>query len=318
MSRTVVDRVRDALLAVQRQSWEQGVAGHALLDLGEEELPLLLAEAAIARQAADGRLGVIEADGSAVNGATCLELVRYAGRRTGEERWRRAAERQLGWLLEGAPRAGDGTLFHLVDAREVWADTVYMVLPALAQAGHLEAAVAQFDGHRARLHDPGSGLYAARWSQHRDGLVDPRHWGTGNGWVVAGIARALHLFPDWPGDVRARMVSHAHAVLDACLRHRRADGIFHDVVDDPGSFPEVNVAQMLAYGALTGVADGWLPASYRAVGESLLAAARAHVDAVGLVRDVCGSPDFSRPGTSAEAQAFHLLAHAAAARAGAR
>jgi unsaturated rhamnogalacturonyl hydrolase len=36
------------------------------------------------------------------------------------------------------------------------------------------------------------------------------------------------------------------------------------------------------------------------------------VDESGLVRDACGSPTFDRAGTSAEAQAFHLLARAAA------
>ncbi|MET8838206.1 hypothetical protein ABZV78_30455 [Micromonospora sp. NPDC004540] len=32
------DRVLAALLAMQRQSWEQGVTGHALLDLGHAAL----------------------------------------------------------------------------------------------------------------------------------------------------------------------------------------------------------------------------------------------------------------------------------------
>ncbi|WP_243420743.1 hypothetical protein [Micromonospora globispora] len=74
-------------------------------------------------------------------------------------------------------------------------------------------------------------------------------------------------------------------------------------------------AQMLAYAALTGVADGWLPASYLDTGADLLAAADRRVDRYGRVTGVSGSPDFAGPGTSSEAQAFHLLAHAALARA---
>ncbi|MET7968288.1 hypothetical protein [Micromonospora sp. NPDC005305] len=42
------DRVLAALLAMQRQSWEQGVTGHALLGLGE--LALLVADTAVTRQ----------------------------------------------------------------------------------------------------------------------------------------------------------------------------------------------------------------------------------------------------------------------------
>ena len=110
--------------------------------------------------------------------------------------------------------------------------------------------------------------------------------------------------------------SHARAVLDATLAHRRPDGLFHDVLDDPASHVETNVAQMLAYTALTGAADGWLPPSYADTGRDLLATADRQVDRYGLVTPVSGAPDFTHPGTSAEAQAFHLLAHAARRRAG--
>jgi unsaturated rhamnogalacturonyl hydrolase len=99
-------------------------------------------------------------------------------------------------------------------------------------------------------------------------------------------------------------------VLDACLAYRRADGLFHDVLDDPGTFVETNAAQMFAYAALVGAADGWLPQSYRDTGRDLAAAAGRRVDALGLVTGACGSPTFDRPGTSTEAQAFHLLVHA--------
>jgi unsaturated rhamnogalacturonyl hydrolase len=287
----VIAKVLDALLAIQRQSWEQGVAAQAALDLGRTDLARLMAEAAVVRQAADGRLG--GDDDNAVNGGVCGEAVLAAG-------FTGAAGRQLGWLLRDAPRDADGTLFHVLGGREVWADTVYMVVPFLALTGHLDEAVRQVDGHRRRLCS--DGLYAAIAPRR------PEHWGGGNGWVVAGIARAVRLAPalrdTW-------LPAHAREVLDACLAHRRADGLFHDVLDDPGTFRETNAAQMFAYAALTGAKDGWLPGAYAGTGRDLLAAATREVDEFGLVRNACGSPTFDRPGTSAEAQAFHLLAHAA-------
>lgn len=296
-----VGRVLAALLAMQRQSWEQGVAGHALLDLGRDQQAMLLADAAVTRQHPDGRLGDVSGEDGAVNGAACGEALWHAVAAHPDERWSAALDRQLDWLLTRAPRAADGTLFHLLGNRQVWADTVYMVVPLLALCGHPAAAAAQVDGHRHRLHDERSGLYAARWDADRERLAHPGHWGTGNGWVVAGLARALRLRADWPAGRRAELAEHARQVLDACLAHRRPDGLFHDVLDDPGSFVEVNVAQMLAYAALTGVADGWLPGSYRDVGRDLFAAANRRVDRHGLVRPVSGAPDFTRPGTSAEA-----------------
>jgi len=71
---------------------------------------------------------------------------------------------------------------------------------------------------------------------------------------------------------------------------------------------------MFSYAATVGAADGWLPASYAAVGRDLLAAASREVDGYGVVRGACGSPTFDHPGTSAEAQAFSLLAAGALAR----
>ncbi|RZU74503.1 hypothetical protein EV384_2973 [Micromonospora kangleipakensis] len=63
------------------------------------------------------------------------------------------------------------------------------------------------------------------------------------------------------------------------------------------------------------IADGWLAPSWLDVGADLLAAADRRVDRYGRVTGVSGAPEFAGPGTSPEAQAFHLLAHAALDRA---
>ncbi|WP_258726520.1 glycoside hydrolase family 88 protein [Cellulomonas sp. NS3] len=310
-------RVLAALLAMQRQSWEQGVASHALLDLGLTGLAEVVARDAVTRQTAEGKLAEIE-DGGIVNSAANGEAVLRAAQHTGDATLREAFDRQVRWIARDAPRADDGTLLHLVGTREVWVDSVYMVLPLLVLAGEVEEAARQLAGHRARLFDEATGLYSARWDEDSARLTLAAPWGTGNGWVVAGIARALHLLGDLDvaggGDgFRAAAAAHAREVIDACLEHRDEDGVFHDVVTDPATFPETNLAQMLAYAVLTGVADGWLPASYASVGRSLVGAARARVDPCGFVTPVCGAPRFDRPGTSAEAQSFFLLATAAAA-----
>jgi unsaturated rhamnogalacturonyl hydrolase len=294
----MIDRVVTAMLSMQRQSWEQGVAANAALDLGRPDLARLLADAAVVRQAADGRLGDVDGEDGAVNGAACGEAVLVAG-------FSGAAHRQLRWLAEDAPRAADGTLFHLRSRPEVWADTVYMVVPFLALAGRPDLAVRQIDGHRSRLCR--DGLYSAIWSEDSESLRRADHWGGASGWVVAGIARALRLVPALSRD---DLAAHVREVLDACLAHRRSDGLFHDVLDDPSTFVETNAAQMFAYAALVGAADGWLPSSYADIGRDLAAAAAAKVNELGLVTGACGSPTFDRPGTSTEAQAFHLMVHA--------
>lgn len=307
-----------ALLCMQRQSWEQGVAAQAAIDLGRTDLAVLMAHAAVTRQGADGRLGDLETDANSVNGGACGEPVLLAHRVTGDARYAEAARRQVEWFTDHAPRAADGTLFHMMDGHpcehQVWADTVYMAAPLLALAGRTDLALQQFEGHRRRLWDEASGLYSAIWREDAGDFGRADNWGTGSGWVVAAVARSLHLVPDWPDGVRASLAAHAREVIDACLRHRRPDGLFHDVLDDPTTFRETNIAQMLAYACLTGVADGWLPPEYADTGRDLLAAATRQVDERGLVAEACGSPRFDHSGTSSEAQAFHLLALAARGR----
>lgn len=302
------EQVLAALLGMQRQSWEQGVLGHALLDLGRTALLPVLARDAVARQTADGKLAEIE-DGGIVNSAANLDVLEQVpGTDPGP------AGRQRRWLLEDAPRAADGTLFHLTGSRQVWVDTVYMVLPALVRSGAVDAAARQFAGHRRRLFDAGPGLWAHQWDEDAGAPVRTAHWGGGNGWVVAGLARALRGRPE-PAFARVA-AEHARSLVDAMLAHRAPSGLFHDVLDDPATFEEVTAGEMLAYGILTGVADGWLPGSYAAAGRSLVDTARAHVDGDGLLTPACGAPRFDRPGISAEAQAFFLLATAAQDRLG--
>lgn len=306
------DAVLHALLGMQRLSWEQGVTAHAALDLGHAALAAVIADDAVTRQDADGRLGEVDG-GGLVNCGALVEVVDVAWRAGGDPRLRAALDRQLAWFDEGCPRAADGTLFHIAGSEQMWTDSVYMLVPALFRLGRPEAAMVQLAGHRARLR-LADGLYAARWDSPTGRLVLGTRWGTGNGWVAAALARAWR--EEAAAPYRDALAAQAREVIEASLAHRRADGLFHDVLDDPGSFVEANVAQMLAYAVLTGVADGWLEPTWADVGRDLRAAAARGVDDLGFVRPVAGSPHFDHAGRSAEAQAFYLMALAAEMRAG--
>lgn len=308
-------RVLTALLAMQRQSWEQGVASHALIDLGLLDEAVLLAHDAVVRQSPTGKLGEVD-DIGIVNGGACGEAVHLAAEGRPDDGYREALDRQLEWLLRAAPRAADGVLFHIEGTREVWVDSVYMVVPLLYLVGEPAAARLQFEGHRDRLFDEAAGLWSWRWSEDEQRVTHPMHWGTGNGWVIAGIARAWRSGGEHDPWFAKFGPAHARVVIDACLRAEQAAHGFHDVLDDPSTFEEGDVRQMLAYGVLAGVADGWLPDSYLSTGQRLVAEARTEVDDAGLVTGVCGAPRFDRRGTSPEAQAMFLLATAAAALTG--
>ena len=226
-----------------------------------------------------------------------------------------AADSQLDYLLGQAPRAADGTLYHLVDAKEFWIDSMYMAPPALAAAGYPDEAVAQIEGLRARLFLPEKGLFAHRWDDANGRFIRRAAWGVGNGWAAAGMARVAAALPSGSA-ARESLARYVRELADAWLPFRTPDGLFHDVVDDPSTFIETNAAQMLAYSLFRGVAEGWLPPEYQKEALSLRMSVRAKVDALGFVRASCGAPLFDGPGVAPEAQAFFHLMHAAAAAAG--
>jgi unsaturated rhamnogalacturonyl hydrolase len=106
----------------------------------------------------------------------------------------------------------------------------------------------------------------------------------------------------------------ARALIDSLLKHQRPDWLFHNIVDGPESFVEVNLSQMLAYTIYRGLLAGWLPVEYEKPARSLRQAVSGKVDRFGLVQGVCGSPRFDKTGVAAEGQSFCLLLDAVAQR----
>ena len=306
-------RVRRAMLSMQRASWEQGLAAQAALEEGEEELAILLAREAVLRQGADGRLAQLGADPGVTDAGAAGEAVVFAALATGDGALAEGAERLLGWLARRAPRSAEGVLLHQLPAPdgELWSDSFYMAPPFLALAGRPGDAVHQVRGLWRRLWLPGKRLLAHRWNADRARFVREAAWGVGNGWAAAGMVRTAELLPASMRAEREELLGLVRELLAGCLRHQRGDGLFHDVVDDPSSFVEVNLAQMLAWTIFRGTGAGWLDAALRSRAEAMREAAVARVDASGLVQGVCGSPAFDRPGTAVEGQAFFLMMEAA-------
>lgn len=307
----MLKKVSQALLSMQRYSWEQGVAAQAFLELGETELATQLARDAVQRQGADGRLALMRDNEGVTDPAANGEALLVAVRMTKEPRLQSALEAMLSYLLKTAPRAADGTLFHVMDVQEIWVDSLYMAPPFLAVAGQLDEALRQIQGMKNRLWNSEARLYAHIWDEGHQALKRAAHWGVGNGWAAAGLTRVIRALPEARVSDRQILQSHLREIIDGCLAHQREDGLFHDVVDQPETFVETNLAQMLAYSIYRGLQGGWLPATYREKADQMRAAAHQKVDASGYVQDVCGAPNFDRAGTAPEGQAFFMLMEAA-------
>lgn len=307
----MLNQVSRALLTMQRYSWEQGVAAQAFLEMGETDTAILLARDAVQRQGPDGRLAVLRDNDGVTDPAANGEAVLVAARLTQEPALRIAAERMLNYLMEVAPRASDGTLYHVTDANQVWIDSMYMAPPFLAVARQPDEAIKQIRGIKKRLWNSEKKLYAHMWDEDSSTLKRAAHWGVGNGWAAAGITRVIRTMPESRAKEKQELALHVRDILDGCLAHQRQDGLFHDVLDQPDTFVETNLAQMLAYSIYRGIRGEWLPFSYMEKADRMRAIVHQKVDASGYVQGVCGAPTFDRAGTAPEGQAFFMLMEAA-------
>ena len=302
----MTDRVKRALLAMQRYNWEQGVTAQAFLEAGDEAVAIALAIEGANRQNADGRCCHIAESTAVTDPCAVGEALLFAAEKTHDPFLLAAKEKLLRWALVDAPRNSSGVVYHFLDSRMIWVDSMYMLPPFLARAGEYDEAMRQLDGYWDILYTPENGLLAHQWSDVEERFLRRDAWAVGNGWAMAGMARVIVLLPEnHPG--RTRLIRRVQQLISAALPCQMDDGAFHDVLDDPATFREVNFAQMLAYTIYRGVQEGWLDASLLPHAEKARAAALAEVDQYGLVRNVCGAPYFDKPGVAPEGQAFHIL-----------
>jgi len=304
-------RVIRAALAMQRWPWEQGVLAQALLDWGDAELAVLMAHEAVVNQYKDGRLGMKYDRGAATDPASNGEPVLFAASATGDAKYKAAAQRMLEYLLYRAPRTRDRVLFHNENQGQIWVDAFFMSPPFLAVAGEHEEAVRQVEGMRRYLWDPAMRLFHHQWDDDRKEFSRAAFWGVGNGWAATGMTRVLGSLPVTMRSERERIAGYVGETLEGCLAHQRMDSLFHDVVDDPSTFVETNLAQMLAYAIYRGVAGGWLNRTYLSRADAMRERVYEMVDERGLVQGVCAAPTFDYPGTAPEGQAFFLFMEAA-------
>jgi rhamnogalacturonyl hydrolase YesR len=303
-----------AMLAMQRQSWEQGVAMQAFLELDDRDAVVRMAVEAANRALPDGRAAMCGAMDGVTDPCATGEALGYAAHFTCRADLSNAYAALVRWALRDAPRSPDGVIYHLIGSRQFWVDSLYMLPPFLASAGFFQEALTNLYGYWARLYDRDAGLMSHMWDEESGRFVRAAHWGVGNGWAAAALARMYDLLPEEFESDKRRIAEMGKGLIDALLRFVRPDGLFHDVVDDPDTFVETNLSQQLSYSIYRGMLSGWLPSDYAASAERLKAAAEAKLDENGFVRGVCGAPGFDRPGIAPEGQAFYLMMQSAAIR----
>jgi len=188
---------------------------------------------------------------------------------------------ELGFTESGQMR--ESMPFH-----DQMSDSVFMATPLVVKAGKLSGDRKYFD--LAARHF----AFMQKLDQRPDGLY--RHsplteaaWGRGNAFPALGLALALTDFPkDHPA--YQRMMAEFQQHMFALARFQDPDGMWHEVIDEPGSYAETSATAMIALAMLRGIRQAWLDAeAYQPRVNRAWSAISARVGKEGQLVDVCES-----------------------------
>jgi rhamnogalacturonyl hydrolase YesR len=313
-----LERVIKAMLAMQRYPWEQGVCAQALYEAGRDDLWIPMAYDAIKRMDRDGRLAMA-GGGEAVsdpasNGEVCLR----AYEKTKDPFFLEGAKKMLSYLLVAAPRTRDGIICHNSVSHhegftrfQLWVDGLYMVPPFLAVMGEMDEALRQIRGYKKHLYDEERSLFFHIKDVESDRFVRKVHWATGNGWALLGLARVIEEGRKrGRSDICDELEILINDLLGGMLTYAGDDGRFHDILDDETSFMDGTSSMMMAACVYRGIAGGYISKDRRMAADKAYEAVSGTIDEYGILHEVCGCPDFTDEGTSAEAQASYIMASA--------
>lgn len=204
-------------------------------------------------------------------------------RRTGDPRYvalvRRVAD--LGFDANGQMK--ESMPFH-----DQYSDSVFMGTVILAQAGSLTGERKYFDMAARHV------AFMQRLDLRPDGLY--RHtpatdaaWGRANAFPAIGLALTLSEFPSAHPEY-PRLLRSYQQHMQILAGFQDTDGLWRNVIDYPGAYPEYSATAMIAFAMLRGVRDGWLPKKqYKPLIDKAWLAILTRTGANGHLVDVCES-----------------------------
>gem|GEM_PF-245739 len=145
----------------------------------------------------------------------------------------------------------------LTELTRFWVDDMYMVGSLQVQAYkstkdkvYLDRAALQLIVYCDKLQRPNGLFY------HRDDA--PFYWGRGNGWAAAALTEILLVLPE-NHEHHSALLNAYRKMMGAILTFQGEDGMWHQLLDDPESFPESSCTGMFLYALASGLDKGWLP-----------------------------------------------------------
>ncbi len=204
---------------------------------------------------------------------------------TGKEKYRKALE-LVRSQLSTMPRTPEGNFWHkLIYPNQVWLDGIYMALPFYMEyekrfdaQKDCEDICRQIANVEIRMRDPKTGLYYHGYDASRkmywadpDTGCSPNFWLRAEGWFILGLVDVLEIMKDLP--MQAESVHLQHMLLDlakALSKYQDPSGLWYQLIALPelaGNYLETSGTALISAALLKAVRLGFLPESFRAVGE---------------------------------------------------
>jgi len=185
---------------------------------------------------------------------------------------------------EAASKVKEGDLYEYGGG---WTDDMFMASVVLARTSSLRGRASDLDLAAKMVI-----AYAGRL-QRPDGLFNhatngPAAWGRGNGFATLGLMEVLTAMPA-PHPLRAQVLEIYKRHMDALRGRQAPDGMWNEVIDEPGSYREESATAIIMTSMARGVRLGWLDTSYASIVERAWHGVAAHVAEDGTIIDVCTS-----------------------------
>ncbi len=168
----------------------------------------------------------------------------------------------------------------------MWIDDMFMITAVQSQAyratgdkKYIERAAKEMVLYLDSLQRPNGLFY------HAPDV--PYFWGRGNGWMAVGMAELLRSLPkDNPN--RERIMKGYKSMMASLLTYQAESGMWRQLIDDEGSWPETSCTGMFTFAMITGVKNGWLDAgSYGPAARKGWLALVSYINENAEVREVC-------------------------------
>ncbi|TYQ07227.1 UNVERIFIED_ORG: rhamnogalacturonyl hydrolase YesR [Zoogloea ramigera] len=233
------------------------------------------------------------------SGSMCAALVRARFAKVGPD-LKDMIDTCSGYVQKQQYRLADGTFARKrPQASSLWADDMYMGIPALAEMGHLTGDKAWFDDAASNvltmaehLYNKQNNLFTHGWNANNPDA--PRfYWARANGWAVLAMSDLLDVLPkDHPS--YNKVLAQLRASLHGIAETQSGTGLWHQMLDRNDSYLETSATAIFVYVFAHAINEGWIsPTTYGSIAQAGWVGLSTRINAKGQVEGTCVGTTFA-------------------------